>query len=216
MVARSSDWAYLHAACHPSAGTWLRLGPNGAHVLECRACRKMITAFRVLSGEAENITHESGLSYEEAIEPFLDVVCHNCEAVFAFSPSVQLAVEAGWLQSGEKIWACPSCRSAAILDVLPDRTCPRCLEPLDGRRLTTVPGGSNPEELICVECAEAERNEIDMDADHQRHIDALDEIVTHPSPDVGGICGMSLGYGKGVSICRRDHGHEGGCDFEPV
>lgn len=124
----SSDWVYLHAVCHPGAGTWLRLGPNGAHVLECKECRKMITAFRVLSGEAENITHEPGLTYEEAVEPYLDEVtvlkisCHNCEAVFSFSPSEQMAVEAGWLQAepGSTIWACPSCRSAALLVAMED------------------------------------------------------------------------------------------------
>lgn len=122
--ANAPNWMYLHARCHPSAGTWLRLGPNGAHVLECKECRRMITAFRTEAGHVENIQHEPGLTYEEAIEPFfapeVGVVCHNCEAVFAFSPSVQLAVDSGWLQDQSKVWACPSCRSAGLLEVMDD------------------------------------------------------------------------------------------------
>ncbi len=48
-------------------------------------------------------------------------------------------------------------------------TCPRCREPAYGR--TEVVDG----ERVCSECAEYDRNEVAMNEDHQRHIDALDE-----------------------------------------
>ena len=130
------NWMYLHPRCHPSSGTWLRLGPDGAHVVECCECRKIVTAFRIMphptepgKRAAENITHEPGLTYEE-------------------------------------MWA------------------------------------DAPEELR--------------------------EIMTHPSPDVGGICGEMRDRGgrrivddledwaDAATICRRDHGHKGGCHFESV
>lgn len=57
---------------------------------------------------------------------------------------------------------------------VPERICPRCLEPTTDGEMATVDGGLDPDELICVECAAAERNEIDEIVDHQRHIDELD------------------------------------------
>ena len=191
MVAQASDWVYLHAVCHPGAGTWLRLGPNGAHVLECKECRQIVTAFRVLSGEAENITHEPGLTYEEAVEPFfapeVGVVCHNCEAVFTFSPSVQLAVEAGWLQSDSTTWACPSCRSEAILDALPPDYEPgQC-------RARTKEGWR---------CKRSAAEGHDMCRLHLR--------------TGGGICGAAHDSDLGLQICRRAAGHKEGCDYEPI
>jgi len=64
------DWLYLHPRCHMGRGTWLRLGPDGAHVLECAECRKVVTAFRILRGPdgklaAESILHEENIAYED-------------------------------------------------------------------------------------------------------------------------------------------------------
>jgi len=132
-------------------------------------CRRMITAFRIMPHPtdpgrraADNITHEPGLTYEEAVEPFLDIVCHRCETTAPTSDERE-AVEAGWICADGR-WACPTCRLLEMGDVL----------------------------------------------------------------DVGGICGaMRDRAGKRITddlerwadaatICRRDHGHAGGCHFESV
>lgn len=67
------EWAYLHAKCHPASPTWLRLGPNRTHVLECAECRKVITAFRIdarPNGDiaAENVQREPNLRYEDILQ----------------------------------------------------------------------------------------------------------------------------------------------------
>lgn len=65
-------WIYIHSRCHVGSPTWLRLGPDGVHVVECAECREVITAFRIMphptkpgKRAAENITHEPGLTYAE-------------------------------------------------------------------------------------------------------------------------------------------------------
>lgn len=63
MSSPEKSWMYLHSRCHIDAGTYLRIGPDGLHVLECAACDRIITAFRVI--EAENAMHDPRIHIEE-------------------------------------------------------------------------------------------------------------------------------------------------------
>jgi len=39
---------FLHAACHPNAGTWAKYDkPSGALIIECKRCKKLVVQVKV-------------------------------------------------------------------------------------------------------------------------------------------------------------------------